>query len=427
MPALYDHRDQGGCCSATQVESSFRTAQGLPIQPPQTTICTPRVKPPQLRIDHGTAVAEPPQVDYPCAQKPKGFYLDPVFEGDLSGPCYELTLKEELAACALLRLGALSQAGSARCRSAAKLFAVFSARGGSGKSTFSALAALALAGRGLRVALIDCDLQFGDLGQLMPAQDEALRRYEICAEAPLSFLQSAEPGQVLLFSNQAGPEWFDRGLERLPQLVADLRSRVDLILLNCGSYWNDLQARLAQNADRLFFMVDQRATSVRSSRDLLGLLRKLQVPEAKMAFVLNRCGKGQNLSELDVSMALGGLPVAPLVEGGRIVEELMALGRADRVLSEAPSLAASLSELLARLVPELNEDTGSWQNMPGSGPLHAPQPSQADETACIPAVPPQPVRANGHDQSGALPRRRRLLRPPRRQRRRLFQLERVQD
>ena len=47
------------------------------------------------------------------------------------------------------------------------LLTVVSGSGGAGKSTVATLAALLGARRGLRTALLDADLQFGDLAALM--------------------------------------------------------------------------------------------------------------------------------------------------------------------------------------------------------------------------------------------------------------------
>jgi pilus assembly protein CpaE len=269
------------------------------------------------------------------------------------------SIREELAAAALLHLS-LPRSPSPDVREGeeptpCRVAAIAASRGGAGKSTLCALAATTLAAAGLRVAVIDADFQFGDLHYLLGGQPELpLTKYDFSLNLKRFRTCEIAAGSISLFTNTEGPEWAEQNLNALGDIVAAARERCDICLINTGAYWNDIQAQAAQLCDQLLLCMDQRATSIRTTKELLGLCAKLQIPRAKVFLVLNKAAKDAPISTLDASMALEGVEVAAVGYGGSLVDELMGLGRPLDVLKEVPPLQESINELCDLLLPHRN-------------------------------------------------------------------------
>lgn len=228
-----------------------------------------------------------------------------------------------------------------------KLYTFISGRGGVGKSTVTLLLAIMAQRRGMRVALLDLDLQFGDLHFML---DKGQNQQFICnsLEELISArkLPELRAGTLLLASAPLQPEKSEAIASQLPELVHRLNEKADIVLANTGTVWTEIQAILAQHSRLLVFMMDQRATSIQGCKQAMELCIRMKVPSTRFAFLLNRCGKASPISTLDASLALAGADVWQLVDGGNLVDELLALGAPEELLAEQSSLVDSLDALL---------------------------------------------------------------------------------
>jgi pilus assembly protein CpaE len=122
-----------------------------------------------------------------------------------------------------------------------------------------------------------------------------------------------------------------------------------MVIMNTGTFWTDVHAQAVVRCDHLIFLMDQRATSIEACKQAVDLCLRLQAPQARFAFALNGCGRHAALTTQDVSLALGGVEVIGLADGGALVDELLALGCPLELLSSGNALVASIEELLSRL------------------------------------------------------------------------------
>ena len=226
--------------------------------------------------------------------------------------------------------------------------AFVSGRGGVGKSTLTILSALVLQEQGSRVVALDLDLQFGDLAYLaehVPPQRIQRLELEAVLENPQRLQPSAD--RLCLITAPERPEQAEDYVGELPEFVKSLKGIADYVLINTGSFWSELQAILAQSVDRLVFLMDQRATSVRGCQQVVDLCIRLQIPSIRFIYALNRYTRNASLTDLDVSMSLGGNDVITIAEAGPLVDEMLSLGTPCELLESEAELRASLELLLA--------------------------------------------------------------------------------
>lgn len=256
---------------------------------------------------------------------------------------------------------------------------VVSGSGGAGKSVIAVLAACLAARRGLSVLLVDGDLQFGDAADLMGVAD-APTVDEVLANPSLLDALGGVGAPALV----AAPRRLEQAEElacRLPQLLDEASSRFDAVFVNTGASWSEVQAVAIERSTRTFFLVDQRASSVRSCRRALDLCSRCGIATGSFVFLLNRCAKGAPLGSLDVSCALKGAPVLELRDGGPAVEELLGAGLAATLVADRNDLCVSLATVLDDLLPagDVRVRASRREDAPAKGaPADVPAPDLSD-------------------------------------------------
>jgi pilus assembly protein CpaE len=232
-----------------------------------------------------------------------------------------------------------------------RVIGFFSGRGGVGKSTVALLTACAAQRRGTRVALVDLDLQFGDMDYLAGKEPsgriQRLSLTQLCAQKTMLTLASESLTLVLAPDH---PEQGEQLAPAIPQLLRELAVQRDLIIINTGSFWMDIHAQATRHCDYLVFLMDQRATSIKACKQAVDLCLRLKIPQARFRYLLNGCGRHAALTPQDVSLALGGVEVNGLADGGALVDELLALGCPFELLGSGNALITSLEHFLDGLL-----------------------------------------------------------------------------
>lgn len=228
------------------------------------------------------------------------------------------------------------------------LFTVVSGSGGAGKSTVSTLAAHLACRRGLRTALLDADLQFGDLGELTGD----------CARVPVeevardaSALSAVRDEPLVLIEAPRRLEAAEVVAASLGEVIDELLAQFDFVAVNTGAGWDEQRLMLLERSVTSLFLVDQRASSVRACRHALDLCLRCGVATSSFLLAANRCSRQAPFTSIDVSSALHGAHVAELSEGGREVEELLGAGMAEVLVASRNPLCASIDRLLDETMP----------------------------------------------------------------------------
>jgi len=236
-----------------------------------------------------------------------------------------------------------------------RIIGIFSGRGGVGKSTVALMSALLAQRNGSRVALVDLDLQFGDLdflaGKEPSSRIQRLTLQEICGNVGA---YSCPDDVMSLISPPKQPEQGESYASDIPELLYGLAAKRDLVVVNTGAFWTEIHARIAQCCHHLMFLMDQRATSIEACKQVVDLCVRMQTPQARFLYLLNGCGKRASLSPFDVSLALGGVEVNGIADGGSLVDELLALGCPMELLSSGNAFINSLDALLGSLLGQVS-------------------------------------------------------------------------
>jgi pilus assembly protein CpaE len=222
-----------------------------------------------------------------------------------------------------------------------------SGSGGTGKSTLSLIMALLFKRIGMRTVLIDLDLQFGDLRFL--AEGEPL-----ITKNDMPFTQ-ANTAVIAHYLDESGfcfispplePEIAEELIDHISPVIEAARSLADFVILNTGSFWNELHALVLENSDLICLVMDQRATSINNCKRSAELCARLEIPFSRLIYVLNRCSYRAAFSTFDCSLMVGGAPVCGVDNGGSLVEELLEVGTPGELIESKNAMVCSIAEMI---------------------------------------------------------------------------------
>ncbi|MFB6615342.1 CpaE family protein [Streptomyces sp. NPDC056367] len=178
-----------------------------------------------------------------------------------------------------------------------RVVTVTGAKGGVG-TTFTAVQfALAAAAAGRRTALVDLDLQAGDVGSYLDVQ---FRR----SVADLAGIQDISPRvlQDAVYEDRTGlalllaPAEGERGEEvderAARHVVGALRARYELVVIDCGTQVTGANAAAVEMADVAVLVTTPDVVAVRAAKRMVRMWERLQVRKAEdTAMVVNRWSK----------------------------------------------------------------------------------------------------------------------------------------
>ncbi|NJL92825.1 MAG: MinD/ParA family protein [Anaerolineae bacterium] len=171
---------------------------------------------------------------------------------------------------------------------------VFSPQGGAGVTTLATNMATAIMTEGIRVLLIDSDLQFGDVGVFLNLQakhnlaDLASSLSDI-DEDYVENVTATHPSGLKVLLAPPSPEDAEKVVGRdVVSLVETLRRYYDYIIIDMSNRLDDMNVGLMDLADLIVLLATPTLPSIKNIRIMLDLFRALKYEDEKIIFVMNR-------------------------------------------------------------------------------------------------------------------------------------------
>ena len=180
---------------------------------------------------------------------------------------------------------------------ASKVITVFGSKGGIGKSTISSNLAVTLAKRGRRVALIDLDLQFGDINLFFDIDPKdtiaelAQEKQTFDIEMIKSYMYPHSSRVSVLCAPQS-PEMAEvvKGVN-IEKIIDTIRPFYDYIVIDSPPYFNDISIVAIESADIILTIVTLDIATLRNTKLSLDILDSLQQKD-KVQILVNRDTSG---------------------------------------------------------------------------------------------------------------------------------------
>lgn len=168
---------------------------------------------------------------------------------------------------------------------------VTGAKGGVGATVTAVQLALAAQASGYTAALVDLDLQTGDIAAYLDVQ---FRRsvVDLAAITDISprvlsdAVFSHDTGLALLLApgeGERGEEVSDRAAR---QIVSALRSRYEVVVIDCGSQMNGANAAAIEMADTAVLVTTPDVVAVRGAKRIVRMWDRLQIRKAEETVTL---------------------------------------------------------------------------------------------------------------------------------------------
>ena len=208
-------------------------------------------------------------------------------------------------------------AGSGETQTPGKVITVFSTKGGVGKSMLSTNLAVALAKiTGKRVAMLDLDLEFGDVGIMLGLKPQhtlfdAVQAFErLDSEMLLGLMQDHESGVKVMLAPVRPEDAESISATRIAHVIKMMRDTFDYVVVDTSPSFSDAVLAALDRSDSIFVITTMDVASIKNTRISLQKLRQLGFENGRVNLVLNRSDSKVLLEPAEVERALGDRIVA---------------------------------------------------------------------------------------------------------------------
>ncbi len=208
-----------------------------------------------------------------------------------------------------------------------RIVAVFSPKGGVGRTTVAVNLAVAAATElGKRVVLMDGSFQFGDVGVLLNLNPKSNSIADLVpvleageVDTVNTFIVEHTSGVRVLLAPPS-PEMAETITPAIVKSVLDLLRRShDLVVVDCTAFFNDTTLAILDSADVILTMLSLEITSIKNMRLFLEVAEQLGYDGGKVRLVLNRADSTLGIRVADVEHSIGRKVDETIVSDGRSV------------------------------------------------------------------------------------------------------------
>ena len=214
------------------------------------------------------------------------------------------------------------EAGSSEATS--QVVAVFSPKGGVGKTTLAFNVAVALSQLGRQTVLVDGSLQFGDLRGLLKVPASAPSILDLptdrVSQSDLHDVLWRDPSGIDILMAPARIEMAEMLTVRdIEKVLSILRRVYPMVVVDMSSVINDINLVFLDNATTILQIVTYDSTTIRSSVAIAATFQAIGYPEGKVRYLVNRADSAGGISPDELAKAVGRRPDYEVQSDGRLV------------------------------------------------------------------------------------------------------------
>jgi pilus assembly protein CpaE len=184
-----------------------------------------------------------------------------------------------------------------------KIVTIYSPKGGTGCTTLAVNLALTLNNEDTRVALVDGNLQFGDVAVFINEQgkntiiDLAPRAEELDPEIVEEVMLKHAASGLHVLAAPSRPEYAERVTSaQFAKVLEYLRQMYAYVIVDTAALLTDVTLSAIDVSDLVVLVTTQDIPSIKNCRLFLDLLQTLGIERARILFVMNRYDKRINIT-----------------------------------------------------------------------------------------------------------------------------------
>jgi pilus assembly protein CpaE len=247
---------------------------------------------------------------------------------------------------------------AARSTAPAEVIVVFSGKGGVGKTLIATNLAVALAEQNQRVALVDLDLQFGDIG-VMFNLDHSRSITELVdgtsgmdADTVAEVLATGPSGVRVLLA-PISPELADLvTAEHVRNLMTELRKSFDYVIVDSATHLSEFNLEVIEMAQRVLVVTALTIPAIKDAKLTLKVLESLSVTPEATLLVVNRVDGYADFNKDSIEQSLH-VPVAVQIpHDPRSIGDAVTRGTPFVTAHPDADVSKAMRELVATILPQ---------------------------------------------------------------------------
>lgn len=252
----------------------------------------------------------------------------------------------------------------------APLVVAISGLGGCGKTTVVSAMAWQAAQMGLRAAVVDLDLMFGnlhnlmgvervcDLGRLVDADGKPMCSQEMIEATAMRIA----PG-LTLWGPCFAPEYAELMAAPVEELIGVLRHEADVIFADTSVFWGDAVASAVSSCNRCLVVGSGSVSAETSTVRAVALATRIGVPKTRMTCLFNRFGAPGCDEEraMRFEMAVALRSRARISDGGQTVHDLLSFGKLGDLMATSNPFTRDVQTTTYGLLKELGCPLEGWE------------------------------------------------------------------
>ncbi len=240
-----------------------------------------------------------------------------------------------------------------------KVLAVFSPKGGVGRTTIAlnlSLAIVQLSDR--RVVLVDGSLTFGDVAVMLnlpPTRtiSDLIPYANRLDEDLVNTILATHPSGLRVLLAPPKPELADLVTpEHMSLILARLRELFDYVVVDTMTTLNDITLAILDAADKVLVVTTPEIPAIKNVRTFLDTTAALGYPPDKIELILNRADASPGIDVSEIEATLGRRFTARINSGGLRVVEAANRGTPVVLADPGGEVAQGIYNLVKALVPE---------------------------------------------------------------------------
>jgi pilus assembly protein CpaE len=258
-------------------------------------------------------------------------------------------------------------AAAAPSTHAGAIIVVYGPKGGIGTTTLAVNLAVALQHRAeTRVLLIDCSLQFGDVGVLLnlPSGRNIADLVETIADLDpdsISTITLAHASGVKAILAPPRPEMADLlQPDHLKRILNEIQTEYDYILLDTATVINDLVLTVLDLADRIVLVTTPDIPAIKNARLFFEITDALNYPPNKIMLVVNKIDRHTGITAQMIEDNIKHQVIAQIPLDETVVLNSINRGVPFMADGRVRPVSQAVQQLADRLVGELASAGNDW-------------------------------------------------------------------
>jgi pilus assembly protein CpaE len=239
----------------------------------------------------------------------------------------------------------------------ADVFVVFSGKGGTGKTVVAANLAVALAQEtNARVALVDLDLQFGDVGVMLELDHsrsitDLISPDGIDAES-LDDVLATGPSGIRVLLAPISPELADLVTPDHVRLTIDeLRKTFDYVIVDTSVHLAEASLQVIEMAQKILVVTALTIPAIKDAKLTLKVLESLNVEPDNVLLIVNRVDGYSDFNREAIEANLRASVAVQVPHDPRVVGEAVNRGAPFVETQPEAEVSKAIRELVSKIVP----------------------------------------------------------------------------